>query len=439
MRGSGRRQAPPGPDGRPLVGNLADFEADRLGFLVRSRDAHGPVVRFDRRTTILNDPGLARAVLLDREQSFTVPENFLARPLSPTDLARGWDLRRVVNPLWRPQAVCGLSALVAGGVERSFGNHADGEEAVDPLPRLERVTSSALASYYFGSDGAPVPAAAGELLDALTHIIGNPFALPPTRLSPARRRVARRHAALVALVRPLVQQRRSRPAAYADFVSKVVADAPGVPTDRLTHWVLASLLAGHRVPAAAGAWSLMTVAERPRLQLGLQAEATQLADDLAFDRPRTSGEYALATAVVLETLRLYPPTWLIVRTSSRRVALGGYRFEPRHNFLVSPYVLQRDPMEWPSADEFLPERWLERPRPQGIFTPFGLGRHSCPGRDPALHMLVVTLLSVVRKWTLARSDSPVRKDPRTALLPSGLRITFRRRLSGDAAAHPLAG
>ena len=418
---------PPGPPGRLAVGNLADFEADRLGFLLRARDRYGGVVRFDGRTTMLNDPALARIVLLDRAQQFTVPDNFLQQPLSPADLRHAWEMRRVVNRWLRPHAVHGMSGLVAGAVLDAFADIERRGGVVDPLPRLEQVTASALAEYYFGADGADLPEAVGPLLDALARIIGNPFALPPTRLSRARRHVARHHARLLTSVRPLVDQRRDRPSAYSDFVTKIVVDAPDVPSARLTHWIMASLLAGHRVPAAAAAWVLMMVAERPLLQHELHAEAAQFASDVVRDRASSVGDYPRAQATVLETLRLYPPTWLMTRTAGSSLSLAGYEFGKGHNFLVSPYVLQRDSAEWSDAHEFHPERWLERTRPSGIFIPFGLGVHACPGRDPALLTLVATLLTVVERWTLSRSDAVVSEDPRTALLPTGLRISFRPR------------
>jgi cytochrome P450 len=430
------RLGPPGPRGRRAVGNLADFEADRLGFLLRARDDHGGVVRFDRRTTVINDPALARHVLLDRASRFTVPHNFLQQRLSPDDLAETWELRREVNRLLRPQAVRGLSFLVSRAVHSTLADLAEGD-AADPVPRMEGVTASALAEYYFGPDGAEVPRAVGDLLDALARIIGNPFALPPTRLSPAGRRVRRCHLRLLELVRPLVARRVTQPTAYSDFVTQLVVSAPGASTERLTHWILASLLAGHRVPAAAASWVLMMAGERPGLQDQLVAEAAQFTRDVALDRPRAHGEYPLATAVVLETLRLYPTTWLMSRTAAEGVSLAGYEFDGGHNFLVSPYVLHRDPVEWANPLEFRPERWLAS-RPEGIYVPFGLGMHACPGRDPAMLMLVAILLTVTQSWRMARIGGEVREDPRTTLLPSGLRIAFRHRpVATDV--RPLAG
>ncbi len=46
--------------------------------------------------------------------------------------------------------------------------------------------------------------------------------------------------------------------------------------------------------------------------------------------------------------------------------------------------LQMDPVIWPRADEYLPERWLPgnedlAPRQANAYLPFGLGNRHCPG------------------------------------------------------------
>jgi cytochrome P450 len=397
-------------------------------------------VAFDDHTTILNEPGLVRDLMLDRHGALTLPHNFLQQPLSELDIDQVWDLRRVVNGLLRPRAIGSVAHSVGAAVRDVLDELPPRSAAVDPVPLMERVTGRAVAELYFGADAAGVPDAVGALLDALARIIGNPFALPPNRLSPARRRIRHCHEQLVALVRPLVDERAAAPAARDDFVSRVLARAPDVPRDRLIHWIHSSLLAGHRVPAAAASWLLMLVAERPQLQIRLRPEVTRFAEAFSSGRRGSAAEYPTATAVVHETLRLYPTTWLVSRTAKRHVTLAGYQFGPGHNFIVSPYVLHRDAHEWPEAYEFLPDRWLPPARPTGLFVPFGLGMHACPGRDPAVLILVATMLAVLADWNVLRSDSRVREDPRTTLLPEGLRLTFRPRVPGvGTRISPLAG
>ena len=132
-------------------------------------------------------------------------------------------------------------------------------------------------------------------------------------------------------------------------------------------------------------------------------------------------------AVVLETLRLYPATWLISRTALVDVELAGLDFPAGHHFLVSPYVVHRDEREFPDAESFRPERWLGPGRPSGTFLAFGHGRHACPGNNLAVMTLVTLLQTVTRAGVFARGPGPVRPDPRTTLLPRGLTMSFERK------------
>ncbi|MGO4257595.1 hypothetical protein [Marmoricola sp. RAF53] len=74
---------PPGPRGRWFIGNLQAYEQDRLGFLMRSREAHGGVVSLGRHTTVIHDPDTAVAVL--GSEDFVIGDDFLQRRLSPNE------------------------------------------------------------------------------------------------------------------------------------------------------------------------------------------------------------------------------------------------------------------------------------------------------------------------------------------------------------------
>ena len=101
------------PPGRRLVGNLQDYEEDRLGFLLAARADYGGLVAFDRRTTIVNDGRLARELLQDRARVLTIRENFLQERLSAEALDEVVRQRRLLNPGLRRSAVAGAASDVA--------------------------------------------------------------------------------------------------------------------------------------------------------------------------------------------------------------------------------------------------------------------------------------------------------------------------------------
>lgn len=417
----------PGPAGRWLAGNLQDYEDDRLGFLTRARREFGPLVRFDRHTTIVSDPALAREVLRSLGGRFQITENFLQRRLSPSEIGSVLEARALLNPGLRRSAVPAIAPEVAAAVRDVMRPHGRHGTPVDPVPLMEQVTSRVVSRYYFGDDGAHLPPLVGSLLDALSEVIGNPFALPAFLGSPARRRITRRHLLLRGQVVDLLVPRDRGD--LGDVASGIVAAARAkghFTLERLADLIIGAMLAAHRVPAASASWLLMCVADHPWLEGQVLDEAARMSVDPSDGGhdPRRSPH---AMACVLETLRLYPTTWLLSRVSSTPLSLGGWSFPAGHHFLISPYVIGRDEANYRRATEYDPSRWLDgRPAPSS-FLSFGFGPHACPGNDFATCLLTTTLLAVVERWRVEREPGQVRPDPRTTLLPAGLRLRFTAR------------
>ncbi|KAL8479160.1 hypothetical protein ACS0TY_026135 [Phlomoides rotata] len=64
-------------------------------------------------------------------------------------------------------------------------------------------------------------------------------------------------------------------------------------------------------------------------------------------------------AVISESLRLYPPSPLLVpRETLERRILEGYEIVPKTVVYVNAWAIGRDPGCWENPDEFLPERFL---------------------------------------------------------------------------------
>jgi cytochrome P450 len=431
---------PPGPRGHWLVGNLRAYEDDRLGFLLTARENYGDVAAFDDRTTIVNNGRVAQQMLLDRHHVFDLHEDFLQQRWTPEALEESIGLRKHLNPGLRIGAAAGIAPSLARRIDQGAAAWTDaGGGPRNPMGMLERAITASVAEFYFSEDGEALVPLLTDLLDALSRTILDPFVLPWHSLSPARREIRRRHRLVAAQVTALLQDRLDR-SVDDDFAGMIVGQASAEATpSRLADMVIGSMMAGQRVPAAAASWLLMLVAEAPHLACALAAEARVLGELLA----RGAGgdislrEFPLATACVLETLRLYPTTWLITRRASRPVDVGGYRFGAGHHFMLSPYVIHRDEREFPDADAFVPERWMANVIPSGTYLPFGHGQHICPGRHMATLALVVVLLRTLAQGQLARCPGPVVPNPKNTLIPDGLRLTLHAQASRVATQFPL--
>ncbi len=176
-----------------------------------------------------------------------------------------------------------------------------------------------------------------------------------------------------------------------------------------------ALAGGVQVPTAAAAWLLDLLSRHP--------EALRAVAD---------GEPSWADAVVWETLRLYPPTWALLRLIIEDTEIAGARLRLASRVVVSPLALGRDQRLYPHADAlgpgFAPRRWLDGTRP-GDWLPFGAGPHSCPGRALALVQLRAIAEFLAGAVTMAPLADVTGIDAANGLKPDPCRLWMRRRQS----------
>ncbi len=192
------------------------------------------------------------------------------------------------------------------------------------------------------------------------------------------------------------------------------------------------LLAGHATTAlvlAAACWHL---AGQPEVQTDLQRHL----DTALGDRtPSIEDLPALAPCehILLEALRLHPPSWVLGREARDETRLGEYLLPAGTKVIVVPWLLHRDPVRFPAPEEFRPNRWRGDARerlPRGSFLPFSVGSRSCLGERFAMLEGTLLLASLLRGWRFARI--PGQADPgwtaKLILWPQrGVRLRATRR------------
>ena len=226
---------------------------------------------------------------------------------------------------------------------------------------------------------------------------------------------ARKASALIdARVDALVAQRRRAPDdAAVDQLSRLVRQAAtdGVTTDEQLRatvklqfpdpihdfltWIFWALA---RNPVAEERW----LEEIDRVLAGAPATLEDV------------GRLPYVHRVLLETMRLYPPSFGIFREALQDLDLDGHAVPAGDVVVMSQWVTHRDPRLWDDVLRFDPERWAEGvPRPRELtYFPFSAGPHGCHGSQQALREATVVAATVSQRWRL-RAESG--KEPALAL------------------------
>ncbi|MEU9703867.1 cytochrome P450 [Streptomyces sp. NPDC047981] len=156
-------------------------------------------------------------------------------------------------------------------------------------------------------------------------------------------------------------------------------------SDRLIRDELVTLLvAGHETTATTLTWLHLLLDRAP----GARERALAAGAEGSPERRQA------VQALVHETLRLYPPAWMLPRSAAEDDVLAGHRVEAGTDVLVCPYLTHRDPGLWEDPERFDPGRFTtpgRRPGNPGSYLPFGIGPRACLGLQFALRESTVLL------------------------------------------------
>lgn len=240
-----------------------------------------------------------------------------------------------------------------------------------------------------------------QLLHALNVSFGRIIPLPSWVPTPTGWRYRRARRVVDATLRAAIAVRQRMPGRPSDLLGRVLApdaSGPAIPAQHALDDAVTFFFAGHETTATALTWCWYLLARNPEAATALRAQIRQAIGDrlpTAADLPAL----APVTRIVQETLRLYPPSWSIMRYLVRPVPLpdGSGTLSPRTLVVISPYTLGRDPRYWDAPDQFRPDRFLQPP-PQGAYLPFSWGPRGCIGGQFALMEMTLLITVLAARW-----------------------------------------
>jgi cytochrome P450 len=360
--------------------------------------------------------------------------------------------RRLAQPAFHRARLEGYARVMVEHIERLLEEWQDGDTR-DVHQEMTELTLRIACATLFGADVSsdlPTIRAANLVLSRhfQSRLSSLLFLLPDSVPSPGNRRYQAAVRALDGILYRIIAERRREGLDRGDLLSMLLQARDAEPAPGSHAWLsdrevrdalMTFLLAGHETTALSLAWACYLLDQNPeaagRLRAELCGELNGRPPGLA-DLPRLP----YLDAVVSETLRLYPPAYLIGREAVRDLSIGGYAIRRGTTVLMSQYVVQRDPRFFEHPDEFRPERWLDgrlaRDLPRFAYFPFGGGQRQCIGNTFALVETNLVLGALAQRVHLHLvAGHPVEPQAVVTLRPRyGIRMTVTRTQSARAAA-----
>jgi cytochrome P450 len=444
--------APEAPSlrGLPIVGHLPALQRDPIKVFQRAAALGHDLVRLpvaSRSIYLVRRPDDIRYILQENRHNFSKRTRgyaelrlLLGNGLINSDGDFWLRQRRLAQPAFHRQRIAGFAEkmvdLTRQMLERWETAARSGERldvASEMMTLTLRIVGWTLLSTEVGPDSPAVGRALSELLPQVLRrslaILRLPRSLPTSK----NRALWAARATLDRVVLRMIAERRQRGSEGADLLGMLMSardeeTGEAMSDAQLRDEVMTIFLAGHETTANALAWTLYFLSRHPDVRRRLEGEVAavlQGRQPTAADLPKL----AYALAVVQESMRLYPPVWLLMRRCESDDVLAGYRV-PAHAFVaVAPFIIHRDPTLFENPEGFDPERFLgERAAqvPRFGYLPFSAGPRACIGNGFALMEAQLVLASIVQRFRLDLVPGhPVELHPAVTLRPRhGMRMTL---------------
>jgi cytochrome P450 len=388
---------------------------------------------FGRSSFILNTPDTIRHVLVDNWENYTrTPTGFrVLRPMLGQGLltaeGRAWKhQRRTLAPAFTPRAVAPLIphmiAVVDEAVVALKGRSSAPLDLREVMQRMTlEIAGRTMFSFGMERHGPTlrdfVMEYGGRL--ARPHLLD--IALPLWFKTPQDFRRARFRKRWTAFVAMLMAERRAAgknagapprdlfelmEAARDPETGKAFTDA------QLGDEIATMILAGHETTATALFWALYLLALDPATQDEVAAEANSAGGTADIERLK------FTRAVIDETMRLYPPAFLIARAAYGPDNFAGLKIKAKDVILIAPWLLHRHEKLWRDPSAFIPQRFMapQPPPDRFAYMPFGAGPRVCIGAHFALVEATLALARLIGAFRVSLADN-------TPVIPMGVVTT----------------
>ncbi len=375
---------------------------------------------------IVNSPDGIRHVLIENYENYTRTAIGIRvlRPILGSEgllLSEGkaWKhQRRTLAPAFSPRAVSMLVPHMHAAIDDAVADLKTRlGEAVDLREAMQRLTldiaGRTMFSFSIDQYGPQLRAFVMEYGTQLAQPYPLDLLLPLNWPSPQdfkRRRFRKRWTSFISRLIEERRRHKSSDGAARDLFDLMV-EARDPETGeafndvQLGDQVSTMILAGHETTATALFWALYLLALDPATQDEVAREALGVA---------ASGDFAVeklkfTRAVLDETMRLYPPAFLIARAAAAPDVISGKPVQKGDIILISPWILHRHEKLWRDPNAFDPQRFQTGTPPDRFaYLPFGVGPRVCIGAHFALVEATLSLARLIASFRVElRSNEPV--------------------------------
>ncbi|HEY3385692.1 MAG TPA: cytochrome P450 [Saprospiraceae bacterium] len=178
----------------------------------------------------------------------------------------------------------------------------------------------------------------------------------------------------------------------------------GMNEDQLIDECLILFVAGHETSANALSWMIYLL-------------GTHMDEQQRLKTADKSTQVHMISNVIHESMRLYPPAWVVDRVSLEDDHILDYHIPKGTLWLLYIRGMHRHPDYWKEPDEFIPDRWNDPALNKEAYMPFGSGPRMCIGEHFAMMEMQLILTAIVNRFDFRLLSKTISEKPLVTLRP----------------------
>ncbi len=330
--------------------------------------------------------------------------------------------RRLIQPGFHHERIHALFSIIKKTVDDFLKDFPTGPK-VDVYPLMNKLAFEIVINTLFNvkipqEKRDELGSFISETQDFVIRDVRQPYKSWWFKLSGEVDKNLKRAAGARQIIREIIQQRKQSTEKFNDLLDMLL-DARyediGEPMeeDQVIDEILILVIAGHETTANALSFALYLLANHPHELEKLKSATAGLSLDATVRNEQLS-------AVINETMRLYPPAWISDRVALQDDHFKGFRIPKDTIMVLFYYGLHRDAQYFDDPADFKPGRFLkknsDKDKPKAFY-PFGSGPRLCIGNNFAMAEMAIFLEEFVSNFTVKATGLKPGVKPLVTLRP----------------------
>lgn len=422
MKHSAKRA--PGPLGTPFGGQLWSLWRDVFSLFEKGHEKFGKVIRyrvFLSTYHLLVDPKDIRYVLIENKENYSreltqstqLLQSITGESILTLDGQEWLKRRKLANPAFMAKSLEKSFSIMQSSINEKIEGWSElcnKSQAIQAASEMSSITANLAGKVFFGSETIWDAKRLEHSIDAILkhhwRRIKSVTDFPHRFETKSKVSFDRGLEYIRSIIDHILKNLQSEN--YCLLSRLINAEEEGVKLSEqeIKNDAITFLMAGHETTATALQWCLYTLAKEKKWQEKCAEECENVMVGTGLNL-KTLENLKLTQQCIQETMRLYPPVWLLERQVIHDDEIAGFYIPANSSILMSPFITQRSKEFWDNPNTFDPERFSTEAKSHNnpAYFPFGVGGHTCIGRSFAMIECTMILASILKNFRIELADS----------------------------------